>query len=209
MAGRPRDPAVDRRILDAAVATFAEMGWSGFSVESVARRARVGKASVYLRWEHREDLLTEAVASAFVPIGAIDTGSLRDDLAALARTLLALYAGPHGTAARRMVVESQATPGVSERWAHVRQGQVRAAREIVRRGVARGELPHDTSVALVLDTLCGAAMLHPVASPEESETARAAYADRLVDLVLTGARHTSGATSRTTPAGRRGGAHAK
>ena len=187
-AGRPRDPEVDRRILDAAVAVFAEVGWSGFSVESVARRARVGKASVYLRWEHREDLLAEAVAAAFVPIGTIDTGSLRGDLYALATTLLSLYAGPHGTAARRMVVESQVTPGVAERWAYVRAGQVSAARAIVRRGVARGDIPAEVSVSLVLDTLCGAAMPHPVAAPDESPAATAAYATRLVDLVLAGAR---------------------
>lgn len=192
-AGRPRDPEVGQRILDAAVAVFAEVGWAGFSVESVARRARVGKASIYLRWEHREDLLTQAVAAAFVPVGAIATGTLRGDLRALTTTLLELYAGPHGTAARRMVVESQATPGVAERWAHVRQGQVSAARAIVRRGIARGELPRDTSVSLVLDTLCGAAMLHPVAAADESPAATAAYATRLVDLVLAGAIGSAGA----------------
>ncbi|MDQ4116617.1 MAG: TetR family transcriptional regulator, partial [Actinomycetota bacterium] len=36
-AGRPRDPEVDRRIADAAVDLFGRTGWSGFSMDAVAR----------------------------------------------------------------------------------------------------------------------------------------------------------------------------
>jgi len=39
------------------VALFGEAGWARFSVEAVARRAGVGKASVYLRWPTKEALL--------------------------------------------------------------------------------------------------------------------------------------------------------
>src|SRR5690348_5873402 len=60
-AGRPRDPQVDRRIAEAALGLFGDAGWAGFAMESVARRAGVGKASVYLRWSSKEALLTDAV----------------------------------------------------------------------------------------------------------------------------------------------------
>lgn len=43
--GRPRDPDVDRRIIEAALQVFGLSGWSGFSMEAVARTAGVGKAS--------------------------------------------------------------------------------------------------------------------------------------------------------------------
>lgn len=78
--GRPRDPDVDRRIIEAALQVFGLSGWSGFSMEAVARTAGVGKASLYLRWSSKADLLTEAVASRFAPIAEIDNGDVRADL---------------------------------------------------------------------------------------------------------------------------------
>ncbi|WP_028473588.1 TetR/AcrR family transcriptional regulator [Nocardioides alkalitolerans] len=190
-SGRPRDPEVDRRVLDAAVDVFARTGWAGFSIDAVARAASVGKASIYLRWSGKEALLTEAVGSAFAPISTIDSGSVRDDLLALAHLLLDLYDGPTGLAARRMVVESEATPGLADHWSEVRAAQVRATRGIVRRAVRRGELPAGTSVTLVVDTLCGAAMLRSVAVPahlrDTAGRARSRYARELVDFVLAAA----------------------
>lgn len=190
--GRPRDPEVDRRVEEAALTVFAHQGWAGFSIEAVAREAGVGKASVYLRWSSKEELLTDAVAHAFDPIAEIDTGRVRDDLLELVGLLLDLYEGQHGLAARRMTVESEVTPGIAERWRDVRAGQVAAARRIVRRAVDRGELPPDAPVTLVIDTLCGAAMLRPVAVPERlrgrATATRSRYARDLVDFVLAATR---------------------
>jgi AcrR family transcriptional regulator len=189
--GRPRDPEVDRRIEEAAVDVFAQAGWAGFSIEAVARSAGVGKASVYLRWTSKEDLLTESLAGTFRPIAKIDTGDLRQDLLALALLLLELYEGRHGLAARRMVVESEVVPGLSARWKKVRAAQVATTRSIVRRAVDRGDLPPTASVTLMLDTLCGAAMLRSVAVPERlrarAAAAREQYASDLVDFVLAAA----------------------
>jgi len=91
--GRPRDPQVDRRITRAAVALFGETGWAGFSVEAVARRAGVGKASIYLRWPTKEQLLTHALATRVANVADADTGTLRGDLVHLARQLLELHVG--------------------------------------------------------------------------------------------------------------------
>jgi AcrR family transcriptional regulator len=189
--GRPRDPDVDRRVEEAAVDLFGRAGWTGFSIDAVARAAGVGKASVYLRWDSKEELLTEAVATAFRPIAAIDTGDVRQDLVALATLLLELYGGRNGPAARRMTLESASIPGIAERWNGVRHSQIAAARAVVRRAVDRGQLPTGTSASLLLDALCGAAMNRPVAVPEHlrarAEQTRDRYAADLVDLLLAGA----------------------
>jgi DNA-binding transcriptional MerR regulator len=50
-SGRPRDPDLESRVLAAALRVYAEAGWSGFSFDAVARRAGVGKAPLYLRWQ--------------------------------------------------------------------------------------------------------------------------------------------------------------
>ena len=189
--GRPRDPGVDRRVAEAAVDLFGRAGWAGVSIDAVARAAGVGKASVYLRWDSKEALLTEAVAEAFAPIARIDTGDVRADLVALATLLLELYGGRQGPAARRMTLEAQSVPVLAERWEKVRRSQVAAARGVVRRAVERGQLPAGTSASLLLDALCGAAMNRPVATPEHlrarAEQTRHRYAADLVDLLLAGA----------------------
>ena len=59
--GRPRDPAVDRRVLRAALALFIEHGLAGASIDKIARRAKVARTSIYRRWSSREALLAEAI----------------------------------------------------------------------------------------------------------------------------------------------------
>jgi len=186
--GRPRDPEVDRRITEAAVALFGETGWAGFSLEAVARRAGVGKASIYLRWHTKEQLLTDALATRVANVADADTGTLRGDLVHLARQLLELHVGDDNQAVLRMGVEAATIPGLAERWARLRESQVLAARATVRRGIRRGDVPEDTSVTLLLDTLCGGVLMHAITTPTELREQLAAdvdgYANRLVDFLL-------------------------
>src|SRR3954465_3041476 len=65
--GRPRTPGAAKRTLDAALEEYGEHGWSGFTMDGVARRAGVGKSTVYLRWQDKESLLTDAVAMSRRP----------------------------------------------------------------------------------------------------------------------------------------------
>ena len=189
--GRPRDPDVDRRVAQAAVAQFGEAGWQGFSVEAVARRAGVGKASIYLRWPTKSELLLDALKSSLGRIEDIARDTVRDDLLELTRHLMASYQGDVGAAFLRMTVEARQIPGVAEHWESLKQQQILAARAIVRRAIARGELPEGTSVTLLLDTLCGAASMHAQAAPAALRPAQQAraeeYAASLVDYVLAAA----------------------
>jgi AcrR family transcriptional regulator len=179
---------VDRRVADAAVGLFGENGWKSFSIEAVARRAGVGKASVYLRWSSKEELLAQALHTRLVKVTDVDTGTVRGDLVALVRQLLEQYAGDSGMAVLRLSLEARTIPKLAERHQEHAQAQILAARAVVRRGIHRGELPEDTSVTFLLDALCGGAMNHALATPPELraglvETA-GEYAERFVDFVL-------------------------
>ncbi|PXY33166.1 TetR family transcriptional regulator [Prauserella sp. PE36] len=186
--GRPRDPEVDRRIALAAVELFGEAGWAGFSVESVARLAGVGKASIYLRWQTKEQLLLDALAAHVANVADADTGTLRGDLVDLARQLLRLYVGTSRKAALRMSLEAPTIPGLAQRCEELRHAQIRAARAMVKRGIARGELPEGTSVTLLLDTLCGGVVMHVMSTPAHLQSTLPGqidtYADQLVDFLL-------------------------
>ncbi|MBL7255972.1 TetR/AcrR family transcriptional regulator [Paractinoplanes lichenicola] len=186
--GRPRDPDVDRRIARAALEVFGELGWPGFAMEVVARRAGVGKGTLYLRWTGKETLLADALTHGLAQISDVDTGSLRGDLIELAQQMLDLYVGPASRAALRLTMEASAIPEFAEHYEAMRTAQILASRAIVRRGVNRGELPDDTPVTLLLDTLVGGAMLHALSTPAESRTTLAkgttGHAERLVDFLL-------------------------
>jgi AcrR family transcriptional regulator len=187
-AGRPRDPEVNRRITQAALDLFGEAGWAGFAMEAVARRAGVGKASVYLRWSTKEALLTDAVTRRLTRVTDADTGTLRGDLTELAAQMLELYAGRDSQAVLRLHVEAAAIPGVAEHYAAVRRSQVLAARAIVRRGIRRGKLTAATSVTIPLDTLAGGAMMHVLSTPPDLKAGLArdlrTYAEHLVSFLL-------------------------
>jgi len=52
---------VDQAILRAALELFIEHGVAGASIEKIAKRAGVGKTSIYRRWPSREALLAQAI----------------------------------------------------------------------------------------------------------------------------------------------------
>jgi AcrR family transcriptional regulator len=83
-AGRPRDPGLETAILTAAQDLLIEHGFSGTTVEAVARAAGTGKAAVYRRWPTKTALVIAAVQALQNPPVVPDTGTLRGDLLACA-----------------------------------------------------------------------------------------------------------------------------
>jgi len=78
-AGRPRDPACDAAILQATLDIFAEHGYGGVSMDGVAARAGVGKATIYRRYRSKDELMLEALSvlgSRFVATESTNTRSL-------------------------------------------------------------------------------------------------------------------------------------
>lgn len=59
--GRPRDSAADQAILQAGLELFIEHGVEGTSMEQIAKRAGVGKPTIYRRWSTKEELISAAM----------------------------------------------------------------------------------------------------------------------------------------------------
>jgi AcrR family transcriptional regulator len=79
--GRPRDHSRDTAIEKAAIELLGEVGYEQITIEAVALRARVSKATIYRRWKNKAELMASAVHHyAFCKSPTIDTGSLRADL---------------------------------------------------------------------------------------------------------------------------------
>lgn len=190
-AGRPRDETVGQRALLAAREVFAQRGWFGTSYDEVAKRAGVGKSSLYLRWPTKADLVIAAVTPAVV-FSAANTGTVRGDLVELGEALLSAHWSGEGVATLRFAAESphvQELRDAASKVAHADTLQL--VRRIVRRGVARSELPAGCSPTLINDMLAGALMSHAIAVPApRTAAARAkstAYVELLVDAIIAGA----------------------
>ena len=78
--GRPRDSAVDQRVLDVAWDLLLSGGYAGLNVDEVAERAAVAKTTLYRRWPTK-DHLAIAVVTRMIPFALVpDTGDLCHDL---------------------------------------------------------------------------------------------------------------------------------
>lgn len=188
--GRPRAADAEERLAQAAIEIYGADGWAGLSIATVAQRTQMGKSSVYLRWETKGDLLVSALERYGAHVQDVDTGSMRSDLVTLSINLLRAFDGPSGLANRRLQVDAAIVPELREVEQKMRDSQVAAAREIVRRGVFRGEIAGDAPIGLLLNAICGGVINYASTNPSGThvrslDEART-FAERLVDIVLRG-----------------------
>src|SRR3954464_6198542 len=82
--GRPRNVQADEAILDAVIALLSSgQSAAAISIEAVAAKAGVGKATIYRRWPNKEALLVDAVGTMKGPLPQPKGESVRDDLVTL------------------------------------------------------------------------------------------------------------------------------
>ena len=158
--GRPRSEAADRAILQAATDLLAERGLAGMSMEEVAARAGVGKATVYRRWRSRGALALDAFMAEFQALQPLpDTGTLRGDLlAALRAWVRAVTRTPAGRILAGLIAAAQEDPELAAAWrARVLEPMRAQHRIMLRRAIERGEIPASTDTDVALDLLYGAA----------------------------------------------------
>jgi AcrR family transcriptional regulator len=92
--GRPRSLEVDTAILEAALEIFAARGPEGLTMNAVARRSGVARASIYLRFPGRDALLTATVRAAVGREPFPLTGDLRTDLRLVGGQAQAILSNP-------------------------------------------------------------------------------------------------------------------
>lgn len=157
--GRPRDLGVDDAIMDAVVEILTEIGFRGLTIDAVAQRAGVGKATIYRRWPGKEQLVLDALTAERVPVPEPDTGSLRDDL--LAYYLPLADADAQRGAVRLMpalAAEAAVDPDIADRLQAFVSDRRAPVEGILRHAQERGEVNDEVDVELVVDLLTGAIM---------------------------------------------------
>ena len=158
--GRPRSPEADRAILVATVELLAERGLGAMSIEEIAARAGVGKATIYRRWPSKGLLALDAFVASFAAQQPLpDTGTLRGDLtAALRAWVRAVTVTPMGSVLAGLIGEAQHDPSLRAAWRdRVLEPLRRRHRIMLDRAVDRGEISASVDQEVVLDLFFGAA----------------------------------------------------
>lgn len=188
-AGRPRDKRTTHSILKAALELGTELGFDGLTMEGIAARAGVGKTTIYRRWPDVWSILADAVLADVDQIAPFQQrATARESFRVSMRLVARSFRGHHGEILRPLIgraqIDKRLRQALGRHWLHARR---EISRQIVRRGIASGELRAGLNPDIVLDALYGP-LYHRLLLPYDGDAVRLsnAYIDALIDAVFSG-----------------------
>lgn len=153
--GRPRSDEAHRAILDATLELLIEVGFSALTVEGVAHRAGVGKATIYRRWASKLPLVVEAFGR-LPGFEEVDTGSLDVDLKETLKSYLEVFHSTSlGAIFPSLAGERSHNPELSKLLEPVTKSRREPFVRIFERARARGEIAEEVDVDLAADMVVG------------------------------------------------------
>ena len=183
-AGRPRDEAVQRAILDAAYAILVEEGLARFSIDAVAARANVARTTVYRRWPDKLQLMNDSFLAAFKPALVFPvTDSAKDDFRALIASLALALSGPNGRIAASVLAQAQSDPATQQMFKEKFSDPLRQRSTVLlQAGIDKRQFREDLNIERVLDAAVGAVYWRLLSG----QAMGAGWARQLADTLLDG-----------------------
>jgi AcrR family transcriptional regulator len=158
LQGRPRSEKARRAILEAAIELVKCDGFAAVTVEAIAARAGVSKATIYRWWPNKAAVVADGFLELTAPevLFFMETGSVREHLKLQMHELARVLASENGKLIAALLAEGQADPEVAKtlrsHWISPRR---EATREILRHGIEHGELRADIDLEATMDALYG------------------------------------------------------
>ncbi|UWE10322.1 TetR/AcrR family transcriptional regulator [Actinacidiphila bryophytorum] len=155
--GRPRSEQTHQAILEATQEVLREVGYGGLSLDEIARRAKVGKRTIYRWWSSKGALVAEAFREdAARRHPTVDTGTVHGDLVSYLSALFSDVSSPGKKAAlSSMMAEAQTGGDFAADFDQFIEDRRTLVRDLLERGVRRGEIAPDTDLDLSVDVLFG------------------------------------------------------
>jgi TetR/AcrR family transcriptional regulator, regulator of autoinduction and epiphytic fitness len=184
-AGVAQDPRVERSrrvILEAVLDELGTAGYGALTIEAVAARAGVGKATIYRHWSGKLALVEDAFRTIKASVVVPEQGTLRDRVVAVLEQVACLVQESTYSACMPALIDA------AERDPNVRAFHARFSAErravlvgMLRDAVESGELPPTTDAELLADALVGPILLRRLMLAESVDPA---IATALVDQLL-------------------------
>ncbi|HEY1573709.1 MAG TPA: TetR/AcrR family transcriptional regulator [Pseudonocardiaceae bacterium] len=181
-AGR-RAPERRTAVFDSVFALLAEVGYDRMTMDAVAARAHVSKATIYRTWPDKPDLVAEALAYHFKDTPNIpDTGSLRGDLLAIVTLACQLGNSVDGEVVAGVMSAAARNPVLARTMHEYMYEKKHTMHEaLIRRAAERGELAPDTDPHLLHEVMHSMVLARRL---EICDTLDQQFAEHVVDDVL-------------------------
>ncbi len=155
--GRPRNIETHQSILSASYELLLEDGFKAVTVDKIAERAKVSKATIYKWWPNKAAVIMEGflhAASARLPVP--DTGSTFQDILIHATSLTRFLTSREGNIIKELLGEGQLDSNLAMEY-RTRFFQPRRlqAKELFEKGIQRGDLKENLDVELGIDLVYG------------------------------------------------------
>jgi AcrR family transcriptional regulator len=184
--GRPRSAAADRAITTAVLSMVAEgESLANLTMEAIAKRAGVGKATLYRRWANLEALLIEAFATEH-DVPDLPHVSVREDLILVLKTVAGYGQHTAGAIFAALQADAKRNPDFRNRYfAQVIEPRREMLRQLLLWWIERGALRADIDLVAVREVLIAPMLVimkaGPFADPYDADMPA-----RIVDTVLAG-----------------------
>jgi AcrR family transcriptional regulator len=186
--GRPRSLESQQAILDTTLSLLATQGYDAMSIEEVATRAGVGKATIYRWWDSKEKLALDALQHLYDRYPVIDTGDLRNDLLTMTRDFIKLMEEkPFEGLSFKLLGEIKTRPELFQMfYARIVEPRLQRLTQMIERAQERGEVRKDLN-PLVMAGLCGSPhIIYRILLCSNYASRDDHWAEQLVDVILHG-----------------------
>lgn len=131
--GRPRSVEADEAILRATMELLAEVGFTGMSMDEVARRAGVGKDTLYRRHKSKAELVRNVIGRlSEEEIRAAHTGSYENDVRTYIHSVVRLLSKSEvGLVVAGLVGEAARNPELAQAFRAFWKGRRQTAKEVL------------------------------------------------------------------------------
>ncbi len=180
-AGRPRSEESRRAILDATRRLLTHMPVSKISIEAIAKKAGVGKTTIYRWWPNKQAVLMEAVFNQpgfqnFMPQASVPFDGVRGQIEKMVRQLT----GKNGRIVAEIIGECQGDVEILKALvANFFQDRYNALAYYVGKGKAEGQFKQDIDVEVAIDVILGPIIFRLMSGQNLDE----AFSKRVTDMV--------------------------
>lgn len=183
--GRPRSEETKKAILTASYELLLEKGFIAVTVEGIAERAGVSKATIYKWWPNKAAVVLDGYFAATESMLLVpDTGSTREDLFIQVNNLASFITSSKGKVITELIAEGQFDKNIADEY-RIRYFNPRRliSRNIIERGILRGELKKDLDLELSIDMIFAPLFYRLLIT---GETVDSAFVNSLISYALMG-----------------------
>lgn len=183
--GRPRCEKTKEAILTAAYNLLLENGFRAATIERIAEKAGISKATIYKWWPNKAAVVVDGFLNAAnMKLPIPDTGSTVKDMLIQVNNFVKFLMSKEGNVITEIIAEGQTDPKVAEAYRTIYfKPRRNISKQILERGISRGELRKDLNIEVSIDLIWGPVFYRLMITGEIIDST---FVENIVNYVLEG-----------------------